>query len=89
MQSLGARAKKTSSRTSHQHLVWTDFLRRCLGMSPKLPTARLPTVPRLCFSKMAAEDHIQISPVQFSYTKVLMKLEVNQRFHAFQEDFGI
>ena len=25
-------------------------------MSPKLATAQLPTVPRLCFSKMAAED---------------------------------
>ena len=26
-------------------------------MSPKLATAQLPTVPRPCFSKMAAKDH--------------------------------
>ena len=41
---------------SHRHLVRTDFLRRCLGMSPKLATAQLPTVPQPCFSKMAADD---------------------------------
>ena len=61
-------------------------------MSPKLATAQLPTVPLPCFSKMAAKDHRvgQVSPVQFSCAKkLLMKLEVNQCYHAFQEDFVI
>ena len=54
---FGAQAKNHLLAASHRHLVGTDFLRRCLGMSPKLATAQLPTVPQPCFSKMAAEDH--------------------------------
>ena len=57
-------------------------------MSPKLTTAQLPTVPQPCFPKMAAEDLGQLSPVQFSCTKKLLKKsEVNQCYH--DEDFDI
>ena len=53
----GARAKKHLLVASYRHLVGTGFSRRCLGMFPKLAIPQLPTVPRLCFSKMAAKDH--------------------------------
>ena len=61
-------------------------------MSPKLATAQLQTVLQPCFSKMAAENHRsgQVSLSHFSCAKkLLMKLEVNQCYHAFQEDFVI
>ena len=86
---FGARAKKHLLAASHRHLVGTDFLRRCLGMSPKLATAQLPTVPQPCFQRWRLKSTGQVSPVQFSCTKVLMNLEVNQCYHAFQEDFVI
>ena len=57
MERLRSTSKKHLLAASHRHLVGTDFSRRCLGMSPKLATAQLPTVPRPCFSKMAAKDH--------------------------------
>ena len=92
MQRLWSTSKKKHLAASHRHLVGTDFSRRCLGMSPKPATAQLLTVPRPCFSKMVAKDHRsgQVSPVQFSCTKkLLMKPEVDQCYHAFQEDFVI
>ena len=59
-------------------------------MSPKSATAKPPTVCQLCFSKMAAEDHRPGQSSSFYLTKkLLMKIEVNQCYHAFQEDFVI
>ena len=59
-------------------------------MSPKLAIAQLQTAPQPCFSKTAAEDHRSGQSSQFSCTKkLLMKLEVNQCYHAFQEDLVI
>ena len=60
MERLWSTSKKHLLAASHRHLVWTDILRRCLGMSPKLITTQLPTVPQPCSvftKKMAAEDH--------------------------------
>ena len=87
---FGAWTKKPSSRTSHRHLVGTDFFRSCLRMSPKLATAQLPTVHNRVFQSWRLKTTGQVSTVQFSCTKkLLMKLEVNQYCHAFQEVFII
>ena len=59
---FGARAKKHLLAASHRHLVGTDFLRRCLGMSPKLATAQLPTVPQPCFQRWRLKSTGQVSP---------------------------
>ena len=60
---FGARAKKHLLAASHRHLVGTDFLRRCLGMSPKFATAQLPTVPQPCFQRWRLKSTGQVSPV--------------------------
>ena len=87
LKGLGAREKHHLLAASHRHLVWTDFLQRCLGMSPKGATPQLPTVPQPCFQRWRLKSTGQVSPVQFSCTKkVLMKLEVSS---ACQEDFVI
>ena len=85
---FGARAKRHLLAASHRHLVGTDFLRRCLGMSPELAAD--------CSSIVFFKDggwRPQVrscSPVQFSCTKkLLMKLEVNQCYNAFQEDLVV
>ena len=90
LKDFGARAKKPSLAASHRHLVGTDSFRRCLGMSPKLATAQLPTVHNRVFQRWRLKTTGQVSTDQFSCTKkLLMKLEVNQCYHAFQEDFVI
>ena len=49
-----------------------------------------PTVPQRCFQRWRLKTTDQVSPVQFSCTKkLLMKPDVNQCYHAFQEDFVV
>ena len=60
---FGARAKKHLLAASHRHLVGTDFLWRCLGMSPKLATAQMLTVPQPCFQRWRLKSTGQVSPV--------------------------
>ena len=56
-------------------------------MSPKLATAQLPTIHNRVFERWPMKTTGQVSTVQFSCTKkLLMKLDVNQCCHAFQED---
>ena len=72
MERLWSTSKKHLLAASHRHLVGTDFLRGCLGMSPKLATAQLPTVrPQRCFSKMEAEGHRSGKSSSVSCTKKL------------------
>ena len=89
MQRLWSTSKKPSSRSFPSTSCRDGLLTRCLGMSPKLATAQLSTVPQPCFSKMAAEDHRSGQSSSVSTKKLLMKPEVNQCYHAFQEDFII
>ena len=85
-----ARAKNHLLAASHRHLVGTDFFWSCLGMSPKLTTAQLPTVHNRVFQRWRLKATGQVSTVQFSCTKkLLVKLEVNQCYHACQEEFVI
>ena len=88
-----ARAKRPSSGSFPSTPCRDGLLtgvRRCLGMSPKLATAQLPTVLQRCFQRWRLKTTSQVSPVQFNCTKkLLMKSEVNQCYHTFQEDFVI
>ena len=63
MQRLWRTSKKHLLAASHQHLVGTDFLRRCLLMSPKLATAQLPIVPQPCFQRWRLKTTGLVSPV--------------------------
>ena len=60
---FGGRAKKHLLAASYRYLVGADFLRRCLGMSTKLATAQLPTVPQPCFQRWRLKTTGQVSPV--------------------------
>ena len=88
MQRLWSTSKKTifsqlpidilSGRTSYEG-VW--------GCPLNLPSHNCRLFLYRVFQRWWLETTGQVNPVQFTYTeKVLMKLEVNQCYHAFQDD---
>ena len=88
IQRLWSRSKKQFSRSMPSTSCRDGLLTKVFGDVPY--NCHRTTADRS--STMAAEDHWsgQVSPVKFSCTqKLLMKLEVNQCYHAFQEDFVI
>ena len=87
MQRLQSTSKKPSSRSFPSTSCRNGLLTRVSGMFPKLATTQLPTVrPQPCFSKMAAEDHRSGQSSSAVQRSSGTKLEVNQCYHAFQED---
>ena len=91
MQRLWSTSKNTIfSQLPIDILSGLTFYEGVWGCTLNLPPHNCGLFINRVFQRWRLKTTGQVSPVQFSYTeKVLMKPEVNQCYHAFQEDFVI